>query len=144
MSQTPAESEWGFADPQDAARYLQELLRLWVVWIAGLAVLMTNSGWILVVGGVAVIGLLLWFARPIQRRAEALVPTDSAYDKGSLVRGKGTTRDRAIKALAYGEEPLEEAVDLTGQSGAWLFGRKGMIAITAIAFGVVVLQAFGS
>lgn len=134
---------WGFANPQDAAGYLTELARLWGVWIAGLVVLMTNSGMVLIVGGIAVIALLLWFARPLQRRAEALVPDDSAYERGPIL-GKGTTRDRALRAFAYGDEPLRQAVELAERSGMWLIARRGMLGVTIAVFAVVVIQTFGA
>lgn len=137
----PEATDWGFTGPDDASRYLADVMRLWIVWIVGLAVLMTNSGTILIVGGIAVIGLLLWFARPIQRRAERLVPVDTAIDRGSL-RGKTTTRDRALKAFAYGDEPLRAAVEMTGSSRVWLGVRMAVLALTAVAFAFVLFDAF--
>lgn len=145
MSSSPSEgsTEWGFAGQEDAARYLREVLRLWTAWIAGLAVLVTNNGVVLLVGAVVVIVLLVWFVRPIQRRAEALVVADSASGQGSDGYGRGTPHDRSVKAFAYGEEPLEAAVELAGQSSAWLFARKLVLAATVVAFAVVVVQSFG-
>lgn len=141
---SPDEAAWGFADRGDAAQYLRDVIRLWIAWIVGLAVLMTNNGPVLIGGGILVIGLLLWFARPIQRRAESLVPNDEAYDRGSPLLAKGTTRDRALKALAYGEEPLREALLLTDGSRVLLYARRAVIGLTVLSFVVVVVQALGA
>ena len=133
-----------FIDGADAALYLRDVARLWAAWLLGLGVLMLTNGWFVVIGGVGVIGALLWLARPLQRRAETLVPDDKVYQKGILLPGKGTTRDRALKALAYGEAPLREAVRLAGQPGWWMQARLVMLGLTVLAFVAVIFQTLGN
>ncbi len=139
-----SESSWGFADGSDAHRYLSDVARLWLGWLAGLAALMFTQGWLVVAAGVVTVGALLFLARPLQIRAAALVPKDTLVGSRFNVVGRGTERDKVLKALAYGREPLEEAVALSG-SYTWLpRARSLMIAATIVAFVFVLLTTFSN
>ena len=132
-------SAWGFADEADARRYLRVVLRLWLGWICGMAALLFTRGWWIVVAGVVTIALLLLLARPLQARAAALVPNDTLGGGKFNVVGRGTARDKALQAYAYGSEPLDEATALAG-SGRWmLFGRRMLMSVTVAVFIWVIL-----
>lgn len=133
-------TDWGFEGAADARAYLGEVGRLWGAWLAGLVALLVVDTVAVVVAGVAVIGLLMWLARPLQARAAAVVPTDTLFgpSRWSIV-GKGTARDRVLRSFAYGEEPLRHAVDLSGGSRLWLVGRRVVVMATVAAFAFVLL-----
>ena len=77
-----------FPTPAEARSYLGELGRLWLGWIAGLAVVALLDGWLVVAGGVALMVLVVWLIRPLQARSERLVP------EGSARRRRRRRRDR--------------------------------------------------
>ncbi len=134
--------EWGFAGAADARRYLSDVLRLWSGWLLGLAALLFTEGWWVVIAGVLTIALLLFLARPLQARAAGLVPEDTLVGSRFNVVGRGTARDKALQAYAYGREPLEEAVRLTGRGGWMLIVRPLMIWVTIAAFLYVLFTTF--
>ncbi|HSF87504.1 MAG TPA: hypothetical protein VLG28_17835 [Acidimicrobiia bacterium] len=135
-------SDWGFTDEPDARRYLREVRRLWAAWLFGLTALLFTQGWWVVASGVVTIGLLLVLARPLQARAAALVPEDTLVGSRFNVVGRGTERDKALQALAYGREPLEAATTLSG-SGAWMVpARSLMVWVTIAAFVYVIATTF--
>jgi hypothetical protein len=108
--------------------------------MCGLAVLFLNSGWLIIGAGVLVIALLIWLARPLHARVVRIVPEDDVVGSSrSLVVGRGTKRDRALRAFAYGTGPLGEAVELTGSGRWWLHVRSVIVAATVVAFAWTVL-----
>ena len=124
---------YAFDGEDDARAYLKELGILWGSWLVALVLLVTvRELWLLLVVAVMAIGSLLFFARPLQRRAAKLVPTDRAVlgKRGTPV---GTLRDRTLKALAYGDEPLRAATDIVGGQRAWLLGRQLLLAASVAA-----------
>jgi hypothetical protein len=137
-----AEIDWGFEGADDARRYLGEVARLWGAWIAGLVGLVAVNNLAVVAVGVVVIGLLLWLARPLQVRAAKVVPEDTLVGGRFGVVGKGTVRDRVLRQFAYGDQPLRQAVDLSGASSLWLWARQGVVAATIIAFVAVLFLWF--
>ncbi len=144
MAAEPAVSEWGFTGAADASSYLRDVQRLWTAWVVGLAVLMTGSFAVLVAGGVVVIALLIYLSRPLQRRAEALVALDAPQPAGTAADAETAPprrdRERVVQALAYGEGPLREAVEMAGRSRTWLLGRRAVLGATAVTFALVVFQ----
>lgn len=135
-------SEWGFTDEADAGNYLREVRRLWVAWLLGLTALLFTNGWWVVLSGVVTIGVLLLLARPLQARAAALVPDDTLVGSRFNVVGRGTARDKALQALAYGREPLEAATSLRG-SGRWMVSaRPLLVGATIAAFIYVIATSF--
>ena len=130
-----------FSDHADARSYVFELTRLWVVWILGLVALFAVQAWYVLLVGVVVIALLIWLVRPIQARAAAI------DDPGETVEGSGGRfgRDRnrgemALRVLLYGEAPLAEAVAEFGLWPGLIWVRRFVIAISAVAFALVLFD----
>ena len=132
--------EFNFDDAQDARTYLGEIRKLWAAWLVGLAALFLTTAIVVLVAGVAVIVVLLLLARPLQRRAEMVVPKDTvipATRRGRFV-SRGTHRDKVLRALVYGEGPISDAVEMAGATRLWLVGRRLLLAVTFVAlFGVL-------
>jgi len=128
-----------FETPNDAMVYLREVSTLWVIWIVGLAGLMVTHAVVLIVWAVVVLVSLYFAARPLQRRAEELVP-ENTVEGGKVntaLRG-GTTRDRALRDYFYGTAPLEAALDAAGMSRRWVVIRHLIVALTLLALVYVV------
>lgn len=135
--------DWGIADAEDARVYLGEVGRLWAAWMVGLAGLAFTDDWWLIASGVVVIAALLWLARPLQARAADLVPHDEPTGgKKSLVVARRTERDLALRNLSYGEAPLRKAIEMADAGSWWLGARRGVIALTIIAFVYVLFTWF--
>jgi hypothetical protein len=134
MRPTP-DVEWVFDGPEDAAAYLREVGILWAVWLVAMAALMVSTSWIVIVGGIGVLGLLLVLARPLQARAVKLVPDDDVPDPGATAFRK-TKRDRVLRELAFGEAPLKAA----GAGPIWIWSRRLIVLLTVVAFVVVLLD----
>jgi len=133
---------WGFATPADARAYLGEVGRLWLGWIVGLAALVFLEGWPVVVAGVAVMLTLVWLIRPLQARTDRLIPEDTAAAGGHGKRaGWGSSRDRMMRRLAFGVEPIAAAVDVAGAGRWWLAARWLVIGATVAAVVTVVAVA---
>lgn len=132
-----------FSDADDARRYITEIVRIWFVWVAGLAALLAVKGWTVLLAGIAIFGLLVWLIQPIQRRAVAIDdPEEVVEGSGGRFGGSRTRAEMAIRALLYGEEPLIEGIEEFGAWAGWLWVRRGVIAATAVAFAVVILDTF--
>lgn len=129
-----------FGDEADARRYLREVGLLWLAWIIGLSGLLLSSALALFLWAVVTLGTLLFLARPLQRRAETMVPQNKVEGgKVDTVLRGGTTRDRVLRDLAYGTEPVLAALRTTGHSEHWVFARHVVIAVTLLGFLFVVL-----
>ncbi len=128
-----------FNDPEDAWAYLREVSTVWVFWIVGLAGLLLTHAVVLIVWAVLVLVGLLFVTRPLQRRAEKLVPENKveAGKVNTALRG-GTTRDRVLRELFYGTGPLRNALDLTGLSRHWVVIRHLVVALTLLSLVYVV------
>lgn len=130
---------YNFDDPDDARLYLREVSTLWVVWIVGLAGLMVAHAAVLIVWAVAVLVALFFVTRPLQRRAEELVP-ENKVEGGKIntaLRG-GTTRDRALRDLLYGTPPVRSALQAIGMSQRWIVIRHLVVALTLLGLVYVV------
>ena len=87
-----------FTDADDARTYLGELRVLWTSWIVALGLLVfVQQFWLFLVVGVLAIGSVVYFSRPLQARADRMVPTDSVV-LGKRGRPVGTARDRTLRA----------------------------------------------
>ncbi|MDX2342675.1 MAG: hypothetical protein QNL12_02505 [Acidimicrobiia bacterium] len=130
-----------FAGPHDARTYLRRVAILWSVWVVGLVVILLTHGVSLIFWSIGVLATIVLLARPLLTRAEALVPVNAREGNAALsaLRG-GTTRDRALRELAYGSEPVRAALDAAGLSRRWLFARHIVVAITLLGL-VYVLFA---
>lgn len=128
-----------FDTESDARRYLREVGRLWAAWMVGLGGLLLTNALLLLGWAVVTLAALVVLARPIQRRAEALVPVNKVEGGkvDTIFRG-GTTRDRAIRDLAYGTEPMRAALQTAGYSQHWVFARHFVLAMTLLGFIYVV------
>lgn len=130
-----------FSDRDDAKDYVFQIVRLWVVWIAGLVALFAVTGWYVLFVGIVVIGVLIVLVRPIQARAAGIDDPAEVVEGAGGRFGRGRTRgELALRVLLYGEAPLAEAVNEYGQWAGWLWVRRGVIALTAVAFAFVVLD----
>ncbi|MEA2002590.1 MAG: hypothetical protein U9N84_12015 [Actinomycetota bacterium] len=135
------EIEYSFSDAQDARAYLREVARLWAAWAVGLAVISLSHGVVLVVASISVLVALIILARPLLPRTEALVPVNKREGGAAraALRG-GTTRDRVLRNLAYGDEPMRAALAKAGLSSRWLAARHSIVGATVIAFVLVVVS----
>ena len=128
-----------FDGPDDAGTYLRQIGTLWTAWVVGLGgLLVTNAAVLVVWAIVAFVGLLV-LARPLQARAEGVVPENQV--EGGVVntalRG-GTTRDRALRELAYGTTPMRVALRMVGASERWVIMRHLVVAITILGMVYVI------
>jgi hypothetical protein len=132
-----------FTDADDARRYVGEISRIWAVWIIGLVGLFTVTGWWVLLAGVAVLVVLVWLMQPIQRRANGIDdPDETVEGGGGRFGGPRTRRETALRVLMYGEAPLTEAIETYGVWWGWVWVRRAVIAATAVAFAVVILDVF--
>jgi hypothetical protein len=131
-----ADLDWEFADRDDARSYLAEIGRLWTGWLITLFFLMTMRGLALL--AVAVVGLIVMYtlAKPIQQRVYDRYPEDEPLSRG------GTKRDRALRGLVYGTEPLRTALALAGSSPRWVLARHVVVAATVAGFVWVLIDVF--
>jgi hypothetical protein len=132
-----------FSDRSDARDYVFQIARLWMIWLIGLGALFAMTGWYVLLAGVVVIAVLIWFVRPIQVRAAGIGDSaEVAEDTGGRFGGGRTGGDAALRALLYGEAPVAEAVNEYGMWSGWLWARRGVVALTALACVVVLLDVF--
>jgi hypothetical protein len=135
---------WGLTSAAEARAYLGEVGRLWLGWLAGLAVLVLSTGWGVLIGGIAVMALLVWLSRPLQARTDRLVADGVVGGGAPSAAGWGSPRERAMRRLAYGAEPIAAAVELAGAGRWWLAARWVMIGATVAAVLVVLWAAAGT
>lgn len=134
-----SELVYTFDGPEDARVYLREVSTVSVVWVIGLAGLLITQALLLIAWAVVVFVALFLAARPLQRRAEELVP-DNTVEAGrvnTVLRG-GTTRDRVLRDLFYGTKPLRTALAECGMSQRWIVLRHLVVALTILAMAYVV------
>ncbi|HDL42118.1 MAG TPA: hypothetical protein ENG98_03810, partial [Actinobacteria bacterium] len=95
-----------FHSPSDARKFLGQIARVWVVWLALLAILaFAVSPWNWAIGGVLLVALMFLIV-PIQQRVDRDVPQDGFDEnRASLFLGRGTRRDRALRAMLGGAGP---------------------------------------
>ena len=132
-----------FSDADDARRYVTEISRIWAVWLVGLAALFAVTNWWVLLAGVAVLSTLVWLIQPIQRRAHGIDdPGEIVEGSGGRFGGSRTRGEMALRVLMYGEAPLTEAIEEYGVWRGWVWVRRAVIAGTAVAFAVVILDVF--
>jgi hypothetical protein len=122
---------------------MSEILRIWIMWVIGLAALLFVSGWSVLLAGVVVLGVLVWLVQPIQRRASGIDdPGEVVEGSGGRFGGNRTRSETAMRVLLYGEPPIREAIESYGAWSGWLWVRRVVIAVTAVAFAVVFFYVF--
>ena len=132
-----------FSDADDARRYITEISRVWAVWLVGLAALFAVTNWWVLLAGAVVLSALVWLIQPIQRRANRTEdPEEIVEGSGGRFGGARTRGEMALRVLIYGEAPLKEAIDEFGAWSGWLWVRRAVVAATAVAFAVVLLDIF--
>ena len=132
-----------FSDRDDAHTYIVHIVRIWFVWVLGLAALFFVSGWNVLLAGIIVIAILLWLVQPIQKRAAAIDDPGEIVDgSGGRFGGARTRSEVALRVLLYGEAPLKEAINEYGAWAGWRFVRWIVIGLSALAFAVVFLDVF--
>lgn len=135
-----------FRDAEDARSYLTEVGRLWLVWIATLALLFLFQQWwaLLAIGAGFLLGIVV-LGRPLQERAQRVADPDAMT--GSALQtalGKNRKRDMALRRLMYGEAPLREAIALTGTTSLLIWVRRLILVATAAAFVWVMVGLFSA
>lgn len=121
---------WTFDDQADARTYIEELRRLWGTWLVLLVVLVFAAGLVLVVAGLGLGAAVVSWLRPLQRRAEAIVPEDRVAEGRRSIFGRRSERDLVIRELTYGVEPLRAALAAAGSSPAWVVVRHFVVGAT--------------
>jgi len=130
-----------FDGQADASKYLREVGVLWGAWLVGLVGLLVTNAWLLLIWGFLSLAMLIVLARPIQRRAERLIPENKVVGgKIETVFRGGTSRDRAIRDLAYGTEPFLVALRVTGRSERWILVRHLLVALTILGLIWIILN----
>jgi hypothetical protein len=129
--------DYTFEDGDDARRYLGEIGALWAVWTVALIAVSLSTGGLRALSGIAGLVGIVVFTRPLRRRAAALVSDDEAtVDVGF----RGGPRERAFRKLAYGAEPLRNAVAQARASSVWFALRIAMLALTVLGFIAVLVD----
>ncbi|HEX9856529.1 MAG TPA: hypothetical protein VGC47_14555 [Acidimicrobiia bacterium] len=128
-----------FSNREDAIQYLRDLSRLWIGWLFALAALTFTRSWLTIVAGVVVLWVLYRLARPLQERVDRILPIEATATVDEA-RGRRTDRDRLLRSLAYGVEPIREASDLAAVGSRWLVMRHVILAATAAAFLLVIVD----
>jgi hypothetical protein len=130
-----------FSDADDARKYITEISRVWAAWVVGLAAIFAVTNWWVLLGGVLVLSLLVWLIQPIQRRANGIDdPGETVEGSGGRFGGSRTRGEMALRVLIYGEAPLNEAIDEFGAWRGWVWVRRAVMAATAVAFSIVILD----
>jgi hypothetical protein len=130
-----------FLDAADAGKYLGEVGRLWVGWLAGLVALGLSRGGVAIVVGVSFLVVLFVLMNPLQNRVAARFAGDEAAFK--TARGQIlSTRDRALRELAYGRAPFTEALAKRDLSPALRFLPWGVIIASFAAAAAMALVWF--
>lgn len=129
--------DFTFEDGEDARRYLGEIGALWAVWTVALLAITLSTGGLRALSGIAGLVGIVVFTRPLRRRAADLVSDEeAAVDVGF----RGGPRERAFRTLAYGAEPLRNAVTQARASSIWFGLRIGMLALTVLGFVAVLVD----
>ena len=124
-------------------RTWRQIIRIWFVWVLGLAALFFVSGWNVLLAGIVVIGILIWLVQPIQRRASAIDDPGEIVDgSGGRFGGARTRGEMALRVLLYGKAPINEAIDTYGAWSGWRLVRWAVIGLTAVAFAIVFMDVF--
>ncbi len=123
-----------FHSPSDAREFLGQIARVWVVWLTLLAILaFAVSPWNWVTGG-GLLVLLLFLISPIQQRVDREVPQDGFDEtRASLFLGRGTRRDRALRAMLSGSGPMASALRASGADARWVWLRHIVVVATIAA-----------
>ena len=123
-----------FHSPSDARKFLGQIARVWVVWLALLAILaFAVSPWNWAIGGVLLVALMFLIV-PIQQRVDRDVPQDGFDEnRASLFLGRGTRRDRALRAMLGGAGPMANALRVSGADPRWVWLRHLVFVATVAA-----------
>lgn len=145
MAANGPDFEW-FTDPADARAYLEELGRLWVVWLVALVGLLVFDGVLLLLTALGLVVAWLVLARPLQRRTTRLVgeEDDAADDGGQGATTRGRERDRILRELTLGKTPLPAALEKVGADPRWAYLRYVVVALTVLGFAYLVFGFLGS
>ncbi|NNF69290.1 MAG: hypothetical protein HKN01_05925 [Acidimicrobiia bacterium] len=132
-----------FTSIDDANRFLVDRFKLWGLWVAALALLVSLTGWLLIGATILALINLGALARPLHARAEVLVPEDEKVGGTfQAMIGRGTRRDRLAREIMYGARPLRQAIDMTGKSPLWIVVHWAIVGVTFVAFGFVFLAGW--
>ncbi len=128
-----------FHSPSDAREFLGQIARVWVVWLALLAILaFAGSPWNWAVGVVLLV-ILMFLIVPIQHRVDRDIPQDGFDEnRASLFLGRGTRRDRALRAMLGGAGPMASALRASGADARWVWLRH-LVFVTTIAAAIYLL-----
>jgi hypothetical protein len=136
---TADDERYEFTDAADARAYRGAVARLWGGWMVGLVTLLLLRGPTLAGAALVVVVVMLWLSRPFHRRARAAVEKDELVgSRVEIAFGRGTRRDRMLRALMYGDRPMRHALEVAGLSPHWIVLR-GAAIVGTVAAAVVIL-----
>ena len=128
--------KWVFHSPADAREFLGQILRVWAAWLVMLAFLTfaaPPANW---AGSLAIAVLLIVLVAPLQRRVDTTVSQDGFDDnRVSLLVGRGTRRDRALRDMLARPRAFGAALRISGADSRWVVSYY-LVALVTVASAV--------
>ncbi|MCH7667752.1 MAG: hypothetical protein IIC71_00910 [Acidobacteria bacterium] len=130
---------WVFHSPADAREFLGQILRVWAAWLVMLAFLTfaaPPANW---AGSLAIAVLLIVLVAPLQRRVDTTVSQDGFDDnRVSLLVGRGTRRDRALRDMLARPRAFGAALRISGADSRWVVSYY-LVALVTVASAVALI-----
>lgn len=130
---------WAFHSPADAREFLGQILRVWAAWLVMLAFLTfaaPPANW---AGSLAIAVLLIVLVAPLQRRVDTTVSQDGFDDnRVSLLLGRGTRRDRALRDMLARPRAFGAALRISGADSRWVVSYY-LVALVTVASAVALI-----
>ena len=130
---------WAFHSPADAREFLGQILRVWAAWLVMLAFLTfaaPPANW---AGSLAIAVLLIVLVAPLQRRVDTTVSQDGFDDnRVSLLVGRGTRRDRALRDMLARPRAFGAALRISGADSRWVVSYY-LVALVTVASAVALI-----
>lgn len=130
---------WVFHSPADARDFLGQILKVWAAWLVMLAFLTfaaPPANW---AGSLAVAVLLIVLVAPLQQRVDTTVSQDGFDDnRVSLLVGRGTRRDRALRDMLARPRAFGAALRISGADSRWVVSYY-LVALVTVASAVALI-----
>lgn len=130
---------WAFHSPADAREFLGQILRVWAAWLVMLAFLTfaaPPANW---AGSLTIAVLLIVLVAPLQRRVDTTVSQDGFDDnRVSLLLGRGTRRDRALRDMLARPRAFGAALRISGADSRWVVSYY-LVALVTVASAVALI-----
>lgn len=130
---------WVFHSPADAREFLGQILKVWAAWLVMLAFLTfaaPPANW---AGSLAIAVLLIVLVAPLQRRVATIVTQDGFDDnRVSLLVGRGTRRDRALRDMLARPRAFGVALRISGADSRWVVSYY-LVALVTVASAVALI-----